>query len=51
MNFATDKYFYRALRSACKIDEVKFFSANLHTRMKKFDFVDYTCIIQFFLDY
>jgi len=23
MNFATDKYFYRALRFACKIDEVK----------------------------
>ena len=31
MNFATDKYFYRALRSACKIDEVNFFQLKIHT--------------------
>jgi len=24
MNFATDKHFYRALRSTCKIDEVNY---------------------------
>ena len=41
MNFATDKYFYRALRFACKIDEVKFFLRKITQRRMKSSSIEF----------